>query len=661
MKKRDCLLFPLTFVLLLGIFPGLVAAEPLRCKDFELRDTFGRLHTLSEIKTPLKVVAFLGVECPLARLYAQRLNELALNYSDQVIFLGVNANCQDSHTEISAFARQNELRFPLLKDLRNRVSDQLKARRTPEVFLLDAANIVRYKGRIDDQYGVGYARSKPTRLFLRDAIDGLLAGNDVVLKATDPVGCHIGRLPVPRENGEVTFGEHIAPILRRHCVECHREDDIAPFALTNYEEVVGWGETIREVIEDQRMPPWHANPEHGAFINERVMSTAEVTTIVDWVESGMPRGDSDVVADLPRRAPGWHLAAEPDLVIPISDSGFDVPAAGTVEYQYFVVDPGFVEDRWVSAAEIVPGNRSVVHHAIVFVRPPDGERQRGIGWLTAYVPGQSLIALPEGMARRVPAGSKLVFQIHYTPTGISQKDATRVGIVFADPATITTEVQTRLVLSRDFEIPPYEADYAVHMSSDDFPTGSQLMGIVPHMHLRGKRFRVLAHVGGASKILLDVPNYDFNWQHAYMLKEYLPLAQVRIECVAGFDNSEANLVNPDPAATVRWGDQTWEEMSLAYLAVAVPLSNDETVTPLASRAFSGSRGGIDADKTMDERAREIADRFFHDLDANGDGEILRGETPTAFRAFAFKVFDKNDDERLTEDEVLHQARLSLRP
>jgi peroxiredoxin len=633
--------------------------------DFELQDTHGRRHKLNDVDERYLVLAFLGTECPLAKLYAKRLNDVAREFEPQgVRFFGINSNCQDSNTELVAYARRHELAFPLLKDLSNRLADQLDAVRTPEVFVLDEHRIVRYRGRIDDQYGVGTARARPTREDLRIALGELTHARPVTIPVTTAVGCHIGRLPRTATSHDVTYCQQVARILDEHCVECHRTGEIAPFALTSYEEVIGWGETIKEVIDQKRMPPWHASSEYGRFLNTRAIPEEQKRTIFQWVDAGMPEGDP---RDLP--APrtyvsGWRLPRKPDRVIEMRDEPFAVPAEGIVEYQYFVVDPGFEEDQWVTAAEVVPGNRAVVHHAIAFIRPPGGERQAGIGWLSAYVPGQRLTAFPEHTARRIPAKSKLVFQIHYTPIGSVETDITRVGLNFTTADKVTTEVQTRIVLDRDFEIPPHASAYSVSMSADDFPPGSSLLAVAPHMHLRGSSFQIRAVTANTSEILLNVPKYDFNWQHAYLFEEKLPLEGTRIECVATFDNSADNLVNPDPSAQVHWGDQTWEEMAMAYLELAVPrvsraeVSRDKTSQ--ARRIISERNRNPAADKlSLEARSQALTEEYFRKLDTNQDRVITLQEAPLSYRVFAFKGLDTNQDKKLSWDEVLAEAKRTL--
>jgi len=623
----------------------LAAAESVAIADFALSDFRGKEHSLKTPAGKAYVVAFLGTECPLAKLYATRLNQLRAEFLEQgVVVVGVNSNSHDSITELAAFANRHKLSFPMLKDPGNKIADLFKAERTPEVFLLDAKLQLQYAGRIDDQYGVGYARDEPKVKDLRNAIVNLLAGKEIEPQRTEAVGCLIGRVKSPDPTSSVTYSNQIARIFQKHCVECHRAGEIAPFELTEYDEVAGWADTILEVVDQQRMPPWHANPKHGKFVNQRLMTSEEKELIAKWVENGAPEGDPKNLPAPRKFTTGWKLPRDPDFTIAMRSRPFTVPATGTVQYQYFVCDPGFKEDVWVQAAEVIPGNRAVVHHALVFIRPPDGVQQRGIGWLGAYVPGQAYASLPDYRARRVPAGSKLVFQMHYTPVGSPQDDITRLGLIFADESKVTEEVVTRIIIDRKLEIPPRAANHRIEKLVGSFPPGSKLLGIAPHAHLRGRAFRFDLIRDGKSETLLDVPQYDFNWQHAYELETPLEIAGDQIRCVGIYNNSKSNLVNPDPDAVVRWGDQTWEEMFLAYFALAIPREN------LTKEVKKLDPAVVEAE----------AKKFLKRLDKNEDGVVTKQEVPDGLRVFAFNRFDKNKDEVLSLEEAKDAARIRLR-
>lgn len=589
------------------------AAEPAigrTIADFKLGDVRGKQHALADWKEQnLLVVAFVGTECPLVKQYATRLVEIAAQYQDRGVgVVAIASNQQDSLEELAHFERTYKISFPLLKDPGNAVADLFAAERTPEVFVLDAERKVRYHGRIDDQFTYGRQRNAPDKHYLTDALDELLAGKEVSIATTESIGCHIGRVLKPQANSTVTYSNQIARIFNKRCVECHRPGEIGPFSLTSYEEAVGWAEMIDEVVQEERMPPWSANPAHGKFLNDARLPDAEKKLIREWVAAGAPEGDRAQLPEPPQFAAGWRIG-QPDQVVYMSDKAYQVPARGEVKYQYFVVDPGFKEDKWIQAAECRPGNRAVVHHIIVGVIPPDRRDASTAGlesdWLTATAPGARPLQLPVGMAKFIPAGGKLVFQMHYTPNGTAQEDRSCVGLVFADPKTVKREVATQKAANTRFQIPPGADNHRVE-ANFRFSADSLLLAMFPHMHLRGKAFRYEAiYPNGETEVLLDVPNYDFNWQHAYAYAEPKKMpAGTRIHCVAHFDNSEDNLANPDPTATVRWGDQTWEEMMIGYFDMA--LADQDLSKPTATRTAKFRQAYAAGQQTLQDKLVTLA-------------------------------------------------------
>ena len=618
-------------------------------EDFTLSDFRGKPVSLSDYaEKRLVVLAFMGTECPLAKLYAPRLQELSQAYKDKdVAFLAIGSNSHDALTEIGAFVRRHQLTFPFLKDLGNVVADDLGAERTPEVFLLDQDRVVRYRGRIDDQYGIGYIRDEPQTRHLADAIEALLADKPVAVAKTDAVGCIIGRVRKADETSTVTYSNQIADVLQRNCVECHRPTQIGPFALTEYDEVAGWSGMIAEVVAEQRMPPWHATEDSLPFSNERRLTEEEKQLIYDWVAAGAPEGNQ---ADLPEPMTfqeGWNLPQAPDDIIYMRDDPYVVPAEGTVQYQYFVYDPGWSEDRWFKAAEVRPLNSAVVHHVLVFARVPGQEDRTGgglRGFLASYVPGLRAAPYPQGMAKRIPAGSQLVFQVHYTPIGTKQLDRSMVGFVWANEDEVEREVVTTSAFKRRLRIPPNDSNYQAEAVSQPSPKDALLLGFMPHMHLRGKSaFYELR--GDTELTLLDIPDYDFNWQTAYRLAEPLPLAEgSRIRAVFHYDNSEDNLNNPDPAKEVRWGDQTWEEMMIAYFDVSVPRDpkREESANPDAKAKEAKMR------KQAEKQADEMIARF----DTDQDGRIGFDELPAQFKQ-GITRFDSNGDKIVSREELVN--------
>lgn len=536
-------------------------------EGFELDNNYGKAVALSQFDDrEVLALVFLGTECPLAKLYGPKLNVIQEQFADRgVQIIGVSSNKQDSLTELTAYVHRYEIDFPILKDVGNRLADALGAERTPEVFVFDKSRKLRYHGRIDDQYGVGYSREKTRNSDLSNAIESILTGEEIAVTETKAIGCIIGRVKDVEPSGEITFTKDIAPILNARCVECHREGEIGPFTLTSYEDVLGWEDTILEVIEDNRMPPWSANPEYGHFSNDARLSESEKNALRQWVSNGMPEGDASDLPPTPEFADGWKIP-KPDEIFNMRDRPFTVPAQGIVDYQNWIVDPGWTEDKYIYAAEARPQNRAVVHHILVYILPPGA---RGVDLrkvLVGYAPGGLPIHYQDGLAIKVPAGSRFLFQMHYTPNGTEQTDLSYAGVCFIDESKVTKLVEGNIAATKKFEIPPQTADYSVqapYRARED----QLLISMTPHMHLRGKSFRYVAHYpGGKQEVLLDVPQYDFNWQLKYILAEPKLLPKnTRIVCTAVYDNSESNLVNPDPSKSVRWGDQSYDEMMIGFM------------------------------------------------------------------------------------------------
>ena len=602
----------------------------------------------------LTALCFLGTECPLAKLYAGRLQKLAGQFNT-VRFIGINSNVQDSLNDIKQYIDATGIQFEMAKDDRNVIADKLAVTRTPEVILCDEQRNIIYRGRVDDQYLPGVSRNAATRDDLRIAITQALAEKKVEVSRTAPEGCLLGRVRTSTPNATVTFSNQVMRVLQKNCIECHREGEIGPFSMETYEETIGWADMILEVINDKRMPPWHADSSVGSFANARSMSKQDIAILKDWVAQGTPEGNRE---DLPppfKATEGWRLPKDPDVVVEMRKRPFRVPADGTVEYQYFVVDPEFKEDKWVTAAEVIPGNRSVVHHSIVFIRPPDGERPRGVGWLAAYVPGQTPLSFESGRARFVPKGSKLVFQQHYTPNGTVAEDTTKVGLVFADEAEIESELMTVMALDQSFEIQPHDDSHFVEVVTRGLPREGKLLAVSPHMHFRGKSFEASAMaIDQSEESLVKVPRYDFNWQHRYEFTEPLPLSKFRrLKGKVEFDNSADNPFNPDPSQLVSWGDQTWEEMAIAFFDVEIPRQTSDAFADSDSIDDSTQFVRTITDKAERREARrdEMEKGVWERFDTNNDGVIKRNEVPRSVKVWAFGGFDANHDGELTKEEV----------
>ncbi len=580
-----------------GLFGALVlvgmigGGEPARrAADFRLQDHRGAWHTLDEAHDRRVVVlAFLGTECPLAEAYAPRLAEIAREYESRGVgFFGVDANQQDGPVAIGRFTERHGLPFPVVKDLGNELADRLGAERTPEVFVLDGSRAVAYRGRIDNQYAIGVHRPEAGRRDLADAIEAVLAGRPVTTPRTRAVGCRIGRVMKPSGQGGVTYAKEVSRILQAHCVSCHRPGEIGPFSLTDYRAASGWSSMIAEVVDEGRMPPWLASPEHGKFANDARLSDAEKKTIRDWVAAGAPEGKPADLPPPPRFVKGWQIP-QPDLILEMPRE-VEIPAEGSMPYQLVEIDPKLTRDVWIRASEVRPGNPSVVHHVVVYVLPPGVEKidEAGGDFLAAYAPGMPPRALPDGVAKRIPAGSKLMLQLHYTPRGTKQVDRSRIGLVFADPKAVHKELMSGMALNLRLQIPPGATDY-VSRADFRFSRPSKLLALLPHMHLRGKSMRFVArYPDGRHEVLLDVPRYEFDWQNLYALDQPKPMPEGTIlHTEAHFDNSDENPNNPDPRRAVTFGEQTWDEMHVGYVNYVLVDQDLALGMPTSTRLASG--------------------------------------------------------------------------
>ena len=538
--------------------------------DFSLKDIHRRPRSIADYKQAKAfVVVFLDTECPLAKLYLTTLKDLHKKYTPAgVQFIAINSGEQDSFVAVSAHAQEREIHFPVLKDFDHKVADAFGAKRTCEVFLLDTDRVIRYHGRIDDQYGIGFRREKPNRNDLQEAIDEFLAGKPVAKPKTEVAGCPIERRK-PLANGEVTYAKQVSRIMQKRCQECHRPGEIGPFSLLTYDDAKKRSARLREVLVEERMPPWHADPRFGKFVNDRRLPREEIDTLLGWIDSGTPKGDD---ADMPKPiefVKGWKIG-KPEQIFTM-EKEFAVPESGVIDYQRFIVDPKFKEDVWVQAAECRPGNREVMHHILVYIIAPgkrepysqDGTAATLAGW----APGDMPARYPPGTARRIPAGSKLMFEVHYTPNGVAQKDRSSVGIILAKEKP-DREVEMNILANMLLRIPPMKPNVKGEFTYT-FRDDALILSFMPHMHLRGTSAKYIAtYPDGKTETLLSVPDYDFGWQSGYRFQEPLRVPKgTKLQWIGHWDNSPDNPRNPDSKKEVHWGLQTWDEMQNGWMEV----------------------------------------------------------------------------------------------
>lgn len=442
--------------------------------------------------------------------------------------------------------------------------------------MVDRQGTLRYRGAVDDQYGIGYHKDRATQHWLTDALDRVAADQRVEVRSTEAPGC---ALPAddeaPGRARAVTYHNRISRIIQEKCESCHRQGGMAPMPLQTYRQVYDRRAVISYMTKSGRMPPWGAARGIGSWANDASLSERDLADLEAWVKAGAPAGNAKE-APLPRAyTAGWNIG-KPDAVVQIPDT-FRVPAQGVVAYKYSYVKTSFPEDRWITAMEIRPTAPKAVHHVLVFLEEPgrkdagDSTRRRdepaaqgGIdGFFAATAPGSTGVRYPAGTGKRLPKGAWLKFQIHYQPNGSEQVDQTTIGFKFADRPL--TEVQSRSAYTTRFEIPPFAPRHEVRAQTT-FRTGGTLLSLFPHMHLRGAAFRYeLVRPDSTVEVLLDVPRFDFNWQSYYELTAPKRVeAGSRLRAIAWYDNSKGNPFNPDPTKAVRFGEQTFEEMMIGY-------------------------------------------------------------------------------------------------
>ena len=616
------LLTPILLLLLHGPI-GLCAEEAKPAATLALPrlvDVAGKEHSFekSESATPV-VLAWTAGDCPMAKVYAPRLRALAAEFAPRgVRFFLIDSSSDATAEKLRATAKGD---VPMICDERGDLARLAGARSTTEVIVLDRDGGVAYRGAVDDQYGYRrgdglgagtFRKDAPAQQYLREALEAVLAGKQPTLAATDPMGCLLEWAPssttISATDAPVFHGE-VEKVFREHCTDCHQRGGNAPFALVTYENVRRRARMIGEVVDERRMPPWSANPAHGRFANDPSLSREDIAKVTRWIDAGMPAGDvAKALPPLPPRDE-WQIG-KPDVIF--ETEPFEVAAEGQVPYRYVQIPTNLAEDRWVEATQILSTSPEVVHHVLIFIEkaaaPAPGvtrpwtpkfdplsllegvESKDRLWWIIRFAPyitkdmnvggggglngsfattlsaGRGLV-YPPGRAKLLPAGARVVLQIHYTPDGTKRETKTRLGLRFAKQPP-TEPVDSRSLATVAFEIPPGDPNYKV-TATKVLPRDATLLSMRPHMHLRGKSFRYVAEFpDGKEEVLLDVPKWDFEWQVEYVLAEPRLLPKgTRLRAIATYDNSAANPANPDPTKPVIFGLQSNEEMMIGYYEV----------------------------------------------------------------------------------------------
>lgn len=551
---------------------SLGAASGRAVPDFSLLDLHGRNVDLYRAGGRAVVLFFTGVGCPIARKSADKLKALEERFGPEgVSFWIINSYPEDSTRDALREASElGLLNFTYLRDPRQMVALTLGVERTAEVVVIGMPDRkVVYQGAIDDQYTEGAERPEPQVRFLETALTEFLADQPVQLARSPARGCRLAFTPAAEATEAPSYSTEVAPLLKRHCAGCHREGGIGPWAMSGHGRVKNYARMIEEVVLTRRMPPFDPNPDYGQFANEHRLSREETQMLLSWIKAGAPRGEgADPLAEPLPPLDDWPLG-KPDVVLRLPEPQ-SIPATGVLDYRQIKVPSPMTNEFWISGADIRPGNRRVVHHAILYAQWPDcPDDGSGNGvYIFGWAPGATPAAYPDGVGKRIPAGATFRVEMHYTTCGSPQTDQTEVALYLC-PAPQAREAETRRVAEYRLDIPP-GADEAKHHATYAFRAPATIYSLSPHMHFRGKWMRYeLLLPNGKRETLLQVPRYDFKWQMTYGLREPRPVPAGSWLLVTGaFDNSDANPANPDSRRRVNFGLQSWDEMFIGFFDAA---------------------------------------------------------------------------------------------
>ena len=528
-----------------------------RVENFRLMDHAGGSHELHYFAdAPAMVLMTHNTSCSTLPDSLKTLASIREQFAPQgAEIMLINSDLRDDRSRVQAAAAQEGIELPVLLDPTQIIGESLMATAAGEALVIDPSTwTLAYRGDVDG------AKQAVAQLVEGDAVTAVSSTS-----ASPDCLVDFPELARRAEHKAISYADTIAPMLNDNCVSCHRKGGIGPWAMTDYNMVRGFSLMIREVVRTQRMPPWHADPHVGEFSNDRSLTDEQIRTLVHWIEAGAPRGEgADLLAETVQQWPVWAMG-EPDVIIEIPPE--DVPASGVVEYKYKMVANPLDQDVWVKAAEIIPGDRSVLHHVITSFGELEtqgrraGRLKRGTGGgLGGYVPGAVGKPFPEDTGILLPAGATIEFQMHYTPAGLATTDASRMGL-YLHKTPPKHKLGSMVLLNPRILIPagaPNHSEVMMRVFDQDV----LIYSLLPHAHYRGKASEFVAHLpDGSKETLLSVPRYDFNWQTNYDLEEprFLP-AGTKMVHRTWWDNSARNPANPDATRDVPWGQQSWDEM-----------------------------------------------------------------------------------------------------
>jgi peroxiredoxin len=559
----------LAVAFMLTMFAGMSANAADRISDFSLIDHNGRFHQVSRYADHDAIVLFAHEDSRDVRRAARDLQKLVEQFNeDNISFFMIDSTGASNKSEMREVAADAKISLPILMDDTQLVAEELGITRATDVIIIvPKAQEVVYRGALNNRFAEGSRARRASEHYVADALDAILAGEEITGEQLASKGNAIEFAARDNHAESLSYASDIAPILEQRCVSCHMEGGIAPFAMSSHQMIQGWSPMIREVIYTKRMPPGQIDNDFVEdFHNVSFISIEESQKLVHWIDNGSQNKDGiDPLAALRPKLVKWNYG-EPDIVIPIPPQ--QIPSTGVQEYRNLQVPLNITEDIWVKAVEFVPGDPTVLHHIIAFAYGPNGINEfeilnQGIG-LGAYAPGNSINTYPENSGFPLKAGGGLMLQMHYTVTGKEAVDASEIGLYLWDEPP-ARQILGGSAADLDIYIPPFEAGHEM-IATKKFRKDAYLSMLGPHMHYRGydANFK-LVFPDGREQEILNVPNYQFNWQKVYDFKEpiFLP-AGTEMVYRATFDNSAMNPFNPDPSAEITWGEQTWQEMFFGF-------------------------------------------------------------------------------------------------
>lgn len=548
---------------------GLSANAAERISDFSLVDHNGKFFQLSRAANNKAIVLMAHEDSRDVRRAYDDMQDLMEDFSDQpVAFYLIDSTGTADKIEMRDVADDADITVPILMDESQLVAEELGIQRATDVVILDPESLsVVFRGALNDRWAEGSRSRRASEHYVSDALTAMLAGEEITATQVASKGDAIDFSANDELMSSVSYANDIVPILKERCVSCHMEGGIAPFAMTSHQMVQGWSPMIREVLYTKRMPPGQIDNDYvHDFRDVAHITTEETQKLVHWIENGAQNNDgTDPLAEFKPELVKWSYG-EPDMVVNIPPQ--QIPATGVQDYRNIALPLELEEDVWVKAIEFEAGDPTVLHHIIAFAYGPDGVNEfeilnQGIG-LGAYAPGNEVNTYPENSGFPLKAGGGLMLQLHYTTSGRETVDASEIALYLWD------EEPERPVLGGsaaelEINIPPFEPRHEM-VATAKFRKDSYLTMLGPHMHYRGydANFKLI-YPDGREEEILNVPNYQFNWQKVYDFKDpkFVP-AGTEMVFTGTFDNSEMNPFNPDPSQTLTWGEQTWQEMFFGF-------------------------------------------------------------------------------------------------